>query len=103
MARRDDDESPLADVETYDMAEELADRMRLAPSNRMKFIDEVMTRCGYKPVQSRDAYARSETDDDDERGDGGRWGFGSNNKGQRSGNQRQSSRRRQDNNDPDRF
>jgi hypothetical protein len=75
MARRDDDESPLADVETYDMAEELCDRMRMAPKNRVKFIDEVMTRCGYAPVQTRETYARVENDDDDERTGDGRWGF----------------------------
>jgi hypothetical protein len=114
MARRDDDDNPLADVESYDMAEELADRMRLAPKDRMTFIDNVMTRCGYVPVQSRDAYTRAETGDDDERDDGGRWGFGGSQRGgsqrggsqrsgnQRGGNQRQSSRRHQDN-DPDKF
>jgi hypothetical protein len=77
MAKRDDDENPLADVETYDMAEELCDRMELSPKNRVTFIDNVMTRCGFEPVQRREAYARVKKDDNDndERTGNGRWGF----------------------------
>lgn len=91
MAKRDDDENPLADVECYDLAEELADRMKLAPKNRARFIDECMTRSGYAPVQTREAYERAGKDDDDDRAGNGRWGFGND-----GGSRRKPSRRRQD-------
>jgi hypothetical protein len=91
MAKRDDDENPLANVECYDLAEELADRMQLSPKNRAKFLHECMTRSGYEPVQTRESYARASRDD--EREENGRWGFGN-----RAG-KRPASRRRQDDDD----
>jgi hypothetical protein len=80
--------------------------MELSPKNRMEFIDQVMTRCGYVPVQSRQTYARPKKDDEDEDQENSRWGFGGsqrNSGGQRksggqrnSGSQRKPPRRKDD-------
>jgi hypothetical protein len=65
MAKREN-ESPLADVECFDLAEELAYRMKLPPKKRAMFVHECMTRSGYEPVQTREAYARQVRDDERE-------------------------------------
>jgi hypothetical protein len=102
MPQRDEEENPLAEVETYDMAEELCDRMELPPKNRAQFIEECMTRSGYAPVQSRDAYRRiPKKDDDEERQENSRWGFGSGPAARKS--PRRANRPGSSDYDPDKF
>jgi hypothetical protein len=61
-----EDENPLADVECYDLAEELADRMQLPSKQRASFIHQCMTRSGYAPTQTRESYVRRVRDDERE-------------------------------------
>jgi len=64
MPRR---ENELSEFHTFDLACELADRMELSPKETNRFIDEVMTRAGFRPVQNREAYQRKIDDDDEPR------------------------------------
>jgi hypothetical protein len=57
MAKRNGNPD-LDDFETYDMACELADRMEMTRQEADKFVNNVMSRAGFVPVQTRDSWQR---------------------------------------------
>jgi hypothetical protein len=84
MPREDDDD-------LFDVVSDMADRIGMKGRERRDYIDEHMRRAGYRPVQTRESYARQEGEDND---DGGGF-FGR----RQRGNQRSRPRRRDDDDD----
>ncbi len=70
MARRNDSDIELQDCPTYDLAQELTERMEMSRQDATKFIHNVMTRAGFRTEQGRDSYVQGS--EDDERGGGRR-------------------------------
>ncbi len=68
---RNDEEDDL-----YDSVSAMADRMGLKGEKRSTYIDDHMTQGGYQRVQSRESYAKVQSEEDEQGDSGSRWGFG---------------------------
>lgn len=70
----------------YDSVVAMADRMKLQGKERQAYIHDHMLQGGYEPVQSREAYARVQKQEDEGgQGGGTRSWFGSSSGTRRSG------------------
>lgn len=59
MAKRNSNPD-MEEIDTYDMACELAERMDMKPRDADSFINNVMSRAGYTPIQTRDSWQRDD-------------------------------------------